>query len=276
MGKFGRTWALMKSSAGILKQDKELMLFPVLSGIFTLLLVASFVAPLFGSNMLDNMDEGSQGEQLFYLGLFAFYVFSYFIVIFFNSAIIACALIRMEGGDPTIKDGLDAAVSRLPQIFSWAIVAGTVGFILRLIEERSALAGQIIAAVLGVAWTVTSYLAVPILVAEKRGPIDSFKESARLLKQSWGEQLIGNFGFGLMFLLLNIPAVLIFLLGIYIGGETAFVTFTALAVAYTLLLAVIQSALQAIFQAAVYQYARGGEAPAGFDTDTLAHSIQPR
>lgn len=276
MGKFGRTWALMKSSAGILKQDKELMLFPVLSGIFTLLLVASFVVPLFGSDMLDNMDEGSQGEQLFYLGLFAFYVFSYFIVIFFNSAIIACALIRMEGGDPTVKDGLDAAVSRLPQIFSWAIVAGTVGFILRMIEERSALAGQIIAAVLGVAWTVTSYLAVPILVAEKRGPIDAFKESARLLKQSWGEQLIGNFGFGLMFLLLNIPAVLIFLLGIYLGGETAFFTFTALAVTYTLLLAVIQSALQAIFQAAVYQYASGGKAPTGFDTDTLAHSIQPR
>lgn len=279
MGKFGRTWEMMKSSARILRQDKEMMVFPVLSGIFTLLLVASFVAPFFGetefSRQLREAEEQGR-EDLLYAGLFAFYVLSYFIVVFFNSAIIACALKRMDGGDPTIGYGLSAAFERIGPILGWAIFAGTIGFILRVIEERSQLAGKIIAGLLGVAWSVTAYLAVPALVARKLGPIDAFRESARLLKESWGEQIIGNVGFGLVFFVLSIPAAGFIALGVFFESGYGVAVGVALAVIYMLLLAIIQSALQAIYQAAVYRYADSGEAPAEFDTGALAASIQPR
>ena len=278
MGKFGRTWEMMKSSARILRQDKELLVFPVLSAIFTLLLVASFVAPLFGESEFARQlrSEDGASEEMLYLGLFLFYVFSYFIVIFFNSAIIACAMKRMDGGDPTVGYGLSAAFERIGPILGWAIFAGTIGFLLRIIEERSQMAGKIVAAILGVAWSVTAYLAVPALVAKKLGPIDAFKESARLLKHTWGEQIIGNVGFGLVFFVLMLPAVGFIALGVAMGEGIGLATGIGLAIAYGALLAVIQSALQAIYQAAVYRYADTGEAPQEFDTDALAASIQPR
>lgn len=278
MGKFGRTWEMMKSSARILRQDKELMVFPVLSGIFTLLLVASFIMPMFGESEFARQLRSEQGppDEYLYAGLFLFYVLGYFIVVFFNSAIIACALKRMDGGDPTVGYGLSAAFERIGPIFGWAIFAGTIGFLLRIIEENSQLAGKIIAGILGVAWSVTAYLAVPALVEKQLGPFDAFRESARLLKQSWGEQLIGSVGFGLVFFLLMLPAVGMIALGFAMDTGLGVATGIGLAIAYGAILAVMQSALQAIYQAAIYRYASTGDAPAEFDTDSLAASIQPR
>ncbi len=277
MGKFATTWALMKSSARILGHDKEVLVFPLLSGIFSLLLIASFVTPLLAGDFAATLETGdAEAGTWFYAALFAFYVLSYFIVVFFNSAIIACAMIRMDGGDPTVKDGLDAATERLAQIFAWAVFAGTIGFVLRAIEERSALAGRIIVAIFGIAWTVTSYLAVPVLVHKRLGPIDAFRESARLLKQTWGQQIIGTFGFGLVFFVLAIPAFAIFTLGATTGTKVGTVTGIVLGITYLVILAIVQSALQAIFQAAVYRFAETGQAPAGFDQAQLAGAIHQR
>lgn len=277
MGKFATTWELMKSSARILRHDKELMVFPVLSGIFTLLLIASFLTPLLAGDFARTLEGGeAEPEGWFYAALFVFYVLSYFIVVFFNSAIIACAMIRMDGGDPTVKDGLNAATERIGQIFAWAMFAGTVGFALRAIEERSAIAGRIVVAIFGIAWTVTAYLAVPVLVHKRLGPIDAFRESARLLKQTWGQQLIGSFGFGLVFFVLAIPAFALFIIGGFTGTESGMVAGIILAVTYMVVLAIVQSALQAIFQAAVYRFAETGQVPEGFDQATLAGSIHQR
>ena len=276
MGKFGRTWAMMKASASVLRQDKEMMVFPVMSGIFTMLLLASFVAPLIGSDFFARMEDDQQQQTVFYLGMFLFYVLSYFIVIFFNSAIVACAMIRMDGGDPTVKDGLNAAMNRIGKIFAWAVVAGTVGFLLRMIEERSPMVGKIVVALIGLAWTVASYLAVPVLVVEDKGPIDALKESGRLLKQSWGEQIIGNLGFGLVFFVLSIPAVALVFVGIAIGNGYGVIGGIALAAVYLLILGIVQSALQVIYQTAVYRYARFGKGPEGFDDELLASSIRQR
>ncbi|MDX1455152.1 MAG: DUF6159 family protein [Gammaproteobacteria bacterium] len=276
MGKFGRTWAMMKSSATVLRQDKELMVFPVLSGIFTMLLLASFIAPLVGSDFFARLEDNPENENWVYLGLFLFYVLSYFIVIFFNAAIVACAMIRMDGGDPTVKDGLNAAMNRIGKVFAWAVVAGTVGFILRMIEERSQIAGKIVVALIGLAWTVASYLAVPVLVVEDRGPFDALKESGRLLKQSWGEQIIGNLGFGLVFFVLSLPAVGLVFGGIFLGNGYGVIGGIVLAAVYLLILGIVQSALQVIYQTAVYRYARDGQAPSGFDRELLATSIRQR
>ena len=138
-----------------------------------------------------------QQRPLLYYGLlFLFYFLNYFIVIFFNSAVIACAILRMRGGEPTLSIGFNAALSRLPQIVGWALVAATVGLILRALEnvarKRGNLVGQIVAGLLGMAWSVVTFLVVPILVVEKKGPFEAVKESAALLRKTWGEQLVGG------------------------------------------------------------------------------------
>lgn len=275
MGKLSHTWALMGASWRVLKEDKEILIFPLLSGICCLLVLASFAIPIISSGSWELPEENATTEQqvMYYGTLFLFYFCNYFVIVFFNSAVIACAAIRMQGGDPTVGDGFRAAFARLPLIFGWALVSATVGLVLRIIEDRSKTVGKIVAGLLGMAWTVVSFLVVPILVIEKKGPLSALKESTILLKKTWGEQLIGNFSFGFIFFLLNIPAILLIALGIFSGNVAIIITCIILGVVYLIIVALIQSALQAIFQAAIYLYAREGEAPSGFEPDLLAYSM---
>jgi len=278
----------MRASWEVLKQDKELLVFPLLSALGCMLVLASFAAPILaltdwqaaGESMAAGTVEsmsGSDGtlssEQVLHmLGLFLFYCCNYCVIIFFNAGLVACAEIRMEGGDPTVSEGIRAAWARLPAILGWAVVAATVGLVLRMIEERSNFVGKIVAGLLGVAWSLTSFLVVPILVIENEGPVSALKRSASMLKKTWGEQLIGNFSFGLIFLLLALPGILFLFLGIAANSVALIVG----AVVYFTVISLAQSALQGIFQAALYLYMRDGKAPEGFDTSALQASIGHR
>jgi hypothetical protein len=275
MNKIHRTWSLMSACWQILKQDKGLLLFPFMSGICCLLLLASFAVPLYATNHWQPPGGGAApAQQVTYYGvLFLFYLCNYFVVIFFNAAIIACAMIRLGGGNPTVGDGFRAAAARLPMIAGWAVVSATVGLILRLIEDRSKWVGRIVAGLLGAAWTVVSFLVVPMLVVENKSPFAALQESAGLVKKTWGEQVAGNFGFGLVFFLLAIPAVVVIGLGIVSGNVALIVGCIGLAVIYLIILGLVQSALQSIFQAAVFLYARDGQVPEGFEAELLGNAM---
>ena len=278
----------MRASWDVLKQDKELLLFPLLSGICCVLVLASFAVPMLAMTDWqaagENLNAGgaqtwgesggsvSVEQAMHMLALFLFYCCNYFVIIFFNAGLIACAQIRMEGGDPTVSDGLRAAWARLPAIAGWAVLAATVGMVLRMIEERSSFVGKIVAGLLGMAWSLTSFLVVPILVIENEGPVGALQRSAAMLKKSWGEQLIGNFSFGFIFLLLALPGVLFLMMGI----SAQSVTVITVAVLYFIAISLAQSALQGIFQAALYLYMRDGAAPEGFEAGALQASIGHR
>lgn len=288
MGKFSRTFSMMRASWEVLKQDKELLVFPLLSAVGCVLVLASFAGPILALTDWQAASEGvtaataealsasdgklSADQVIQMLGLFLFYCCNYFVIIFFNAGLIACAQIRMEGGDPTVGDGLRAAWSRLPAILGWAVLAATVGLVLRMIEERSNLVGKIVAGLLGMAWSITSFLVVPILVIENEGPLSALQRSAGMLKKTWGEQLIGNFSFGFIFLLLALPGILFLVLGFAAQNTPLIVA----AVLYFVAISLAQSALQGIFQAALYLYVRDGRAPAGFEAGELQAAIGHR
>ncbi len=276
MGKITRTWSLMSDCWQVLKQDKSLLVFPLISGICCLLLMASFAIPIYETGAWEppGHDVATQHHVLYYGTLFVFYVCNYFIVVFFNAAIVACAATRMGGGNPTIADGLRAAASRLPVIAGWALAAGTVGLILRIIEDRSEKVGQIVAGLLGLAWTVVTFLVVPILVIENKNPFVALQESTALLKRTWGEQLVSNFSFGAIFSLLALPAILLVVAAFYLGGAMLGIPCAVLAVIYIIALTLVQSALQAIFQTALYLYARDGVVPEGFHADVLGSALR--
>jgi hypothetical protein len=280
--KFSYTWELMRASWDVLKQDKELLIFPMLSGICCLLVLASFAAPIWyaGSWQPPARDAAWQRQAVYYGVLFLFYLCNFTVITFFNTAIIAGAIERMSGGDPTVASCLNAAFSRLPLIFGWALVSATVGLVLRFIEDRSEKVGSFVAGLLGMAWSIASFLVVPILVAERKGPIDALQGSAKMLRKTWGEQLVSNFSFGFVFFLLSIPAYLAIGLGIYAGAALKQLPLAiaagVLAVAYLITLALVQSALQSIFQAALYLHAREKLDPAQYPDDLLADALDYR
>ncbi len=248
MNKIQRTWSLMSACWQILKRDKEMLVFPLISGLCCLLLLASFAIPIYLTGAWEPPKSSADASrQVMYYGtLLLFYVCNYFVVIFFNCAIVACATIRMGGGNPTVSDGFRAATSRLPGVAGWALVSATVGLVLRIIEERSEKVGRFVAGLLGMAWTLASFL------------------------------LAGNFSFGLLFFLLGIPAYALIVLGIISGSGVTAVFCIGLAVVYLIVLALVQSALQSIFQAAVYLYARQGQVPEGFQEEFLSGAMVPK
>ena len=160
-------------------------------------------------------------------------------------------------------------------IAGWAVVSATVGLILRIIEDRSDKIGRFVAGLLGAAWTVVSFLVVPVLVIENKNPFSALKESAGLLKKTWGQQLVGNFSFGIIFFLLAIPAIAVMVLGFFTGSIAGIAVCIVLGVVYLIVLALVQSALQAIFQAALFLYARDGQVPPGFG-DLLGNAMASR
>jgi hypothetical protein len=290
MGFFDRiknAWALMGSSWTILKKDKEIIVFPLLSAFFTLLVMASFALPILQDEDLMALfsDEGNaalrEGEiptsaQIkIYTILFLFYFFSYFIITFFNSAIVACAVYRMSGRDPTVSFGLAAAFERIHLIAGWALLSATVGFIIKVIENRSKNIGKLIAGFAGLAWTVASALAIPVLVIEKKGPFAALKDSAAMIRKTWGEGLAAMFSFGLLFGLLALPGFLLIVAGIMTGSLAAGITFAVPGLLYLILLKLIESSLEVIFLTALYGYAKKGYVVRGFDETALSGAFRP-
>jgi hypothetical protein len=274
--RISNSFALARSSWRVLREDKKLVLFPVLSGIACVLVLISFAVPFIAMPQLVN-DLQQQAPWALYVIGFAFYFVNYFVIIFFNAALVSCALMRFNGAEPTLGDGLRAASLRLPQILLWALVSATVGLLLKAIENAHEKVGQIVSAILGTVWSIITYFVVPVLVVEKVGPFAAIRRSTEILKKSWGEALVGHLGIGLFILLLALPGILMLFLGIMLiaMGKMAVlgVLFLVLALLYLLMVSAAGSALQGIFVSALYQYASHGEAPHGFDQSTLAHAF---
>lgn len=273
--KLSNGWELAQQSFRVLSLDKELLAFPLMSGMACLLVLASFAGPLWLTGEAQAiLDEHQRPEgPLAYLLMFAFYFANYFVIVFFNSALVECAIIRFRGGDPTIADGLSAAWARLPQIAGWALVSATVGVVLRAIESQSERAGQFVAGLLGMAWGAATYFVVPVLVVEQVGPIEALKRSFAILKRTWGESLVANFSIGLLVSLAYFLAAIPLMVGAMLGGPPGFVAGALISVSLWILIGLAAAALNAIVLAAAYLYAAEGAVPPQFDASLLREAF---
>jgi hypothetical protein len=259
--RMARTWELTKQSFAVIAADKRLLIFPVLSGIAVIIVSISFAIPVMMSRTFENPQMTGQD----YVVAFLFYFANYFVVLFFNCALVACANICLAGGHATVKDGLSAAWSRLPRIFMWSIVAATVGFLIRLIEERVEKLGRLIAWLLGTAWTLMTYFIIPVLMFEDAGVVDSVKRSTVVLKKTWGEEIMSGFSFGLIWLVAIVPGAVL----VYVCWMVNPILAIAVGLCYMLLLAVLSAAVKSIFTVALYRYATQGVVADGFTADEL-------
>lgn len=275
----GNSWSLIKSSAKILDADRELLIFPILSSVAVMLLTAVFFVPMLLVGYFGRV--ANQGLQVVdYLILFLFYLIQYLLIFFSNTALVGAAMIRIRGGDPTIRDGFKIAADRFTNIFLYALIASTVGMLLSLIKERGNGLSKIVVSLIGFVWNVATFLVVPILAVEDVGPVEAIKRSVGYLKKTWGEQLVGSFSIGMVFnflilLVMGAGALLIVLL-INSGAQAwAFVSVFVVAVIFILGISLINSTLTSIYTAAVYHYAATGEAGSFFESDAVQNAFRP-
>jgi hypothetical protein len=277
-----RSWKLVQASWNVLRSDRELLVLPAISGVATAMLAGGFLLLAKGSGFIEALDAGDGGQALgsFYAEIFVWYILQYFIVFFFNTALVAAALARLNGGEPTLREALALAASRSGHILGYAVISATVGVVLHAVSERLGFIGRMIEATVGLAWTAATFLVVPVLVVEGVGPLAAIQRSASLLRRSWGENLIGNGGISLA---MSFACGAIAFVGIG-GGTLALhrdqqalgVAFYALAIVGVLAVALVGSALSAIYTASVYCYAALGEPPEGFDKGLIRDAFVDR
>jgi hypothetical protein len=271
MGALDRTWRLYKQSFAVLSADVEILLFPVMSAVAAILVGASFFFPLYRIGSLAAIRNGTARWDD-WACLFAWYYANFFVIVFFNSALVACANIRLSGGDPAVRDGLRIALMRLHRIAAWTLAAATVGLLLQSFQScRNKLSG-LVGAALGLGWTLITYLIVPVIILEDRGTFDSIGRSADLFRKTWGEEVAGGFGFGLLNFLLVLPGLGMGWLLWPIDRPSAVIV----AFVYIMIIAAVCSAVKGIFTVALYRYATVGDAPSGFSAELIDGALGGR
>jgi hypothetical protein len=283
--KISRSWSLAGQCWDVLKQDPALLIFPLLSSIALLVLLGSFALPVLAlyHGIEPGVTDGSTthtSRLIFYVLTYAFYVVSYTVMMFFNSALISVALKRLDGEDASVSDGLRMAWDNFPAILGYALIAATVGTLLRAIEERVGLIGRIVVALIGAGWTLATAMTLPVLVEENVGPIEAISRSLELLKRNWGENLIGNGGISLGIAVIAVPicilALLLMFAAVSSGAIGSIILGVALFAITLILIGLVSTTLHTIYTAALYRFATGSKENAGIDGDLLAGAYRTK
>ena len=276
MGRISNTIALAKVSWRVLRKDRELLVIPVLSFLASIAALALIWLPTLSAVDTSGLAGKSEdpGAILLVVGVITAMALS-IVSVFFNGALVAGAYERLSGGDPTVRSALRRAVSRLPGLLPWAILTGTVGLVLQAARERAGWLGRFVVNMVGMAWETATFLVVPAIVIDDHGAVSGLKASASLLKRTWGENIAARVGFGLLGFIALIPAVVVVAAAGALGGA-ALVLGILVAVPYVALLVVVLTALNAVFQTALYLYATTGSIPTGFVDSNLQASFSTR
>lgn len=281
MSRLSNSWALAKQSWAVLKADKELALIPVFSFVVTIAAIAAVGGGIWFSlhevTDLRTGDTSFEPTPLTYVVGAVGYLLITFIVTFFAAVLVSGAHQRLTGGDPTLGSAFGQATSRIGQIFGWAMLTGTVGLVLQALRERLGFLGDIVVNLVGAAWDIVTWLAVPVVVVEGTGPVTSLKRAAGLFKQTWGENLAAQAGFGILGFLLVLPAILIaVVLGAALPSAVGVATGIAIAAVWIAIVSVVLSALNGIFRSALYLYATGQTTEGYFSPEVMAGAFGPK
>ena len=270
--RFQRSWELTKQCWSLLKRNKVLLIFPILSGCASLAIMVSFFVPLFMSGTAKQMHQHAQVSPQTYLWFFLFYFCLYLVQTFFSCALMGAANVAFAGGQASLSVGLDLAWSRFGRIVVWSMVAATVGMILRTLEERAGLIGKIIIALLGAAWTILTYFMGPVIVFEDLGVQDGLSRSTALIKKTWGEGVGKGLAFTAITLLGLVALVVGFFVLMFVQPIVAVLFFAG---GFIALLTVI-SAMDGIFKVALYRYACWNMVPEGFSQELVQNAFAPK
>ena len=269
-GSISNTIDLMKSCVRVLKKDKELILFPILAAFFVILFVW-IIFTFVGLDISALTSNDNQTEEIPIVPLLVLVFGANFIVVFFNSALVSAALDRLRGGDPNVRSGLSHASKHIHHIFIWSIIVTIMALIFAAIRasgrNRGAV-GQIMtsifASLLQAGWAMMTFFVIPIIVSENLSPFAAIKRSSGLFKQTWGNQVTANFGFGIFQILALLASGA---LGWFFGLLSANLGMIVGVLCATTSVSIIYT-LEGIYKAALYEFAMG-EKPLEFEQQDL-------
>lgn len=272
MKRIKRGWALTKKSWGLLNENRELIRFPLYGAVATIPLAILFVGPgiYFWS---ENVFGGA--VPLLVIGFYALSV----VGAYFGVGLAAAADRIFRGEPATVRDGLAVARSRFTQILGWAALSTAIGVLMGALEDKGGIAGVIAARVVGMAWSLITFISLPVIAIEGTGPLETLKRSAGLFRERWGQQITGNIAIGGAVLLLGmLPSAVLVAAGVVVWASAGFagallVVIGVIGFAISML---ISQALSGIFGVALYRYALDGDVVGGFTAAELESAVRSK
>ncbi len=286
MGKLRASYLLAVEGLELLKKDKQILLFPILSGLASLGLIVIFcvTAILFGGFAAHPSLLAAENNGAGYGIMLLLYLSLAFVSAFFQAGLTAIADARINGKSMTFKEGMSIASAHGEKIFFWSVTAATVGVILSIISNSSKWLGRFIAFFFGAAWGIITFFIVPAIVLEDGGLLSAVKNSANTFKKTWGETLIVNFSAGLFFGLVALFGILI--AGLLVAFATVFLPeAVAIAIFFFLLfllifflvgISVVFSAINSIFRVVLYEYAKAGHIADTFAPELILGALKKK
>jgi Family of unknown function (DUF6159) len=270
MGRIKRGWGLTKKSWALLREHPSLIRFPLYGGIATTLLAIVFLGP--GLYLFDD-DQLAGAIPLIVIGVYVLSLVGFY----FSVGLAACADMIFRGEEATVSDGLAVARTRLRQISGWAAVSAAISLVMGVLENQGGALGTVAARLVGMAWSLVTFLAVPVIAIEGTGPFETIKRSGSLFRERWGQQITGNIAIGAaVFLLGVLPAIVLIVGGIALWSSASFLG-ALLVIVGALVLAIamlVSRALSGIFGVALYRYALDGETVGGFTQEDLESAVK--
>ncbi|AJF61767.1 hypothetical protein QT06_C0001G0938 [archaeon GW2011_AR15] len=283
---FSRSWEITKQTFRVINADREILLYPVVSSIISIIFFVVMVFPFIATGLVSEILSRDAGAFLFWVTLFGFYLGVSFVATFFNVATVYCANKRFHKGNPTFTEGLKEAFKRIHLIFLWSLVSATVGILINSLENSAKKSKGIsrviisaVASLVGMAWSIVTLFVIPAIVIENVGPVDAIKRSAQTLKKTWGESLIRHFGLGAAqgmfsfagFFFLLAPAIVSL---VFFQSILMFAVLMALFIIYIVIVSLVFSTANTVFNTALFVYAKTGKIPGFYSKDTMKHAFK--
>jgi len=276
---FSNTWSITKTSMVVLRKDKELLAFPLLSFVFIGIIVGVVAAAFLALGTFDRLDTGGDagGESQLKAGDAVVGVVGVFFIMivvnYFNAALMGAARHRLKGGDPNLGTGFAAVNKNIGGVIGWAFIS-TIIFIVLTYARHAARDNFIARIVIGMVGSLIAYMTffvVPILIVEGVGPIEAIKRSKAYLTRTWGEQFVSGFGFGILRFIAALPGIV---LGVAVGAVSP-VAGVIVAIPLVVLGVSVVNALEGIFKMALYEQVVENVQPAFFEREVLQNSFSP-
>jgi hypothetical protein len=278
MRRFRRGWELTKKSWAVLRSHRELLLFPIYGALAILVVVGIVVLP--GLYLIDSNNSTPGGIALIAVGLYL----ASFVGFYFSVGLAAAADRIFHGQEATIGGGLRVSRERLGAIAGWAALSMLVGTLTAALEQTEGIGQAIVGYFIDAAWSLITFLAVPVIAIEGTGPLTTLKRSASLFRSRWSGQIAGNVAIGGAAALFGVlPAIVLIGVGVYLwsqsgngGGIAGGAVLVAIGVALLVVSMLIVRALSGIFGVALYRFTADGEAMGGFEPAELESAVKTK
>jgi len=195
------SWDATNTSFRVIREDESLLLFPVMSSLAFIGILILFSFFSYEALMNKIVISGTSTAVVIILIWIPAYFLFWLVGTYFSASLMGAAMLKLNGKQATVSDGIKLANSKITKILLWAIVAATVGIIIRLItyilsDKIGGFLGSFIGDVVGISletvWAISSYFIIPVILFEDMSIWDSLDRSESLFMENFGTTFISN------------------------------------------------------------------------------------